>query len=209
MPDTTKARSASRRHVRQPVGLAPASTKRTWTEPGSAGVLTRAITVLGRRVIQLVQRIGSTRAGVYLIGQVVSPLQRQLYQRSGGRLSLTGRAPMLLLTTIGRRTGKPRTVPVFYLRDGDRLVICNVNPGFEHPNPWTLNLRADPAARVQVGPSVLEMRGRPASDQEFERYWPDLVKLWPAYRSFYERGGTRSVFILEPPSLRSIEPNEQ
>lgn len=164
----------------------------------SADVGASAVTELARRVVQLAQRIGSTRVGVAFIGRVVSPLQRQLYRRSRGRLSLTGRAPVLLLTTIGRRTGKPRTVPVFYLRDGDRLVICNVNPGFEQPNPWTLNLAANPSARVQVGPTVIDVHGRSATDEELDRYWPQLVALWPAYRSFFERGGTRSLFVLEP-----------
>jgi len=47
---------------------------------------------------------------------------------------------------------------VFSLRDGDHLVVCNVNPGFERPNPWILNLRAEPRARVQVDPTVLGRR---------------------------------------------------
>jgi deazaflavin-dependent oxidoreductase (nitroreductase family) len=135
---------------------------------------------------------------VLAIGWVVSPLQRELYRRSGGRLSLTGRAPVLLLTTTGRRSGKPRTVPLFYLRDGGRLVICNVNPGFERPNPWVLNLRAAPHAHVQVGRVTARVTARPASDDELDRYWPQLTKMWPAYQDFYAKGGQRSVFVLEP-----------
>jgi len=150
------------------------------------------------RLVGLAQRLGSTRIGVLTIGRVVSPLQRQLYRRSHGRLSLTGRAPVLLLTTIGRRTGKPRTVPLLYVRDVDRLVICNVNPGFEKPNPWTLNLRASPTARVEIRGTTIDVHGRLATDDELARYWPQLVALWPAYEDFYNRGGTRSVFILEP-----------
>jgi deazaflavin-dependent oxidoreductase (nitroreductase family) len=129
---------------------------------------------------------------------VVSPLQRQLYRSTGGRLSLTGRAPVLLLTTTGRRTGKARTVPLLYLRDGDRVVICNVNPGFERPNPWILNLRAQPVAQVQIGRNTIMVRGRAVAGHELDRYWPRLVKLWPAYQTFYDRGGQRSVFVLEP-----------
>jgi deazaflavin-dependent oxidoreductase (nitroreductase family) len=146
------------------------------------------------------QRLGGTRAGVVAIGRVVSPLQRQLYRRTGGRFSLTGRAPVLLLTTTGRRTGKARTVPLLYLRDGDRVVICNVNPGFERPNPWVLNLRAQPRAQVQIGRDTITMRARPVSEDELDRYWPRLAKLWPAYQTFYDRGGKRSVFVLEPDS---------
>jgi deazaflavin-dependent oxidoreductase (nitroreductase family) len=146
----------------------------------------------------LAQRLGGTRLGVLAIGRIVSPLQRQLYRRTGGRLSLTGRAPVLLLTTTGRRTGKARTVPLLYLRDDDRLVICNVNPGFERPNPWVVNLRAQPHAQVQIGRATTSVSARLASDDELDRYWPQLTKVWPAYQAFYANGGKRSVFVLEP-----------
>lgn len=146
------------------------------------------------------QRLGGARVGVLAIGWVVSPLQRQLYRRTGGRFSLTGRAPVLLLTTTGRRTGKARTVPLLYLRDGNRVVICNVNPGFERPNPWVLNLRAQPRAQVQIARDIITVRARPASGDELDRYWPRLAMLWPAYQTFYDRGGKRSVFVLEPDS---------
>ena len=73
------------------------------------------------------KRLRGTGMGVLAIGRIVSPLQRELYRRPGGRLTLTSRAPILLLTTTGRRAGKDRTVPLFDLLDGDRLVICNVN----------------------------------------------------------------------------------
>ena len=145
-----------------------------------------------------VQRLGGSRLGVLAIGRIVSPLQKQLYRRTGGRLSLTGRAPVLLLTTTGRRTGKARTVPLLYIRDGDRLVICNVNPGFERPNPWILNLRAEPHAQVQIGRGTTSVRARSASAHELNRYWPQLTKMWPAYQGFYDKGGERSIFVLEP-----------
>lgn len=144
------------------------------------------------------QRVGATRFGVNAIGRVFSPLQRRLYLLTGGRVSLTGRAPVLLLTTRGRRSGRERTVPLLYIRDGERLVVCNVNPGFERPNPWTLNLRADPRARVQVGRTVFPVLSREATDRELERFWPALVQLWPAYAVFLGQGGKRSVFVLTP-----------
>jgi deazaflavin-dependent oxidoreductase (nitroreductase family) len=151
-----------------------------------------------RAVAGAAQRVGSTRAGVRVIGALVSPLQRWLYRRTAGRLTLTGRAPILLLTTTGRRTRRDRTVPLLYLRDGDNLVICNVNPGFERPNPWTLNLRAHPQARVQIRGDIAPVLAREATAAELDKYWPRLIELWPAYESFHRRGGHRSVFILEP-----------
>ena len=148
----------------------------------------------------LLRHLGATRVGVWVIKHIVSPLDRWLYRRTGGQRVSTGRplGPLLLLTTTGRRTGRDRTTPVFYLRDGDRLVVCNVNPGFERPNPWTLNLRANPVARVQIGPVSGVYQAREASEAEVECYWPDLVKVWPAYQTHYDRSGQRLVFLLEP-----------
>lgn len=147
-------------------------------------------------VLDQAHRLGGTRLGVLAIGRVVSPLQRQLYRRTGGRLSLTGRAPVLLLTTIGRRTGLERTVPLLYLRIDDLLVVCNVNPGFERTNPWVLNLRAQPHALVQVRRERFPVVAREATTEELDDYWPQLTKLWPAYQKFFDQGGKRTVFVL-------------
>ena len=146
------------------------------------------------------RRFGATPAGVWFIKHIVSPLDRWLYRLSGGRFLTTGRplGPILLLTTVGRKTGKEHTTPVFYLRDGERLVLCNVNPGFERPNPWTLNLRANPLTRVQIGRERRIYRARQATEDELESYWPRLVEIWPAYQAHFEKSGERSVFILEP-----------
>lgn len=109
-----------------------------------------------------------------------------------------GRAPVLLLTTTGRRTGRQRTVPLLYVHDDTHFVVCNVNPGFERPNPWVLNLRADSHALVRLGRDTFAVTAREASDAELERVWPRLTQLWPAYHSFHAQGGKRAVFILEP-----------
>jgi len=165
-----------------------------------------ALGIIRAAVRGFAQRLGGTHVGVLAIGRVVSPLQRRLYRRTGGRVSLTGRAPVLLLTTTGRRTGKARTVPLLYLRDGDRVVICNVNPGFERPNPWILNLRAQPRARVQVGRDTIPVRARSVSGNELDRYWPWLVKLWPAYQTFYDRGASDGFSCLSRIASHDVSP---
>ena len=148
---------------------------------------------------ETLHRLGASRLGVWAIKHLVAPLDRRIFRWSGGRVTATGRlmGPVLLLTTTGRRTGKPHTTPVFYLHDGDRLVICNVNPGFERPNPWPLNLLATHMARVQIGREVAPYRAREATPAEVERYWPQLVQRWPAYQAHYTRSGERSIFVLE------------
>lgn len=146
--------------------------------------------------------LGGAGLGVWAIKHVVSPLDRRLYAISGGRLLSTGRplGPVLLLSTIGRRTGRVRTTPVFYLRDGERLILCNVTPASERANPWPLNLRAYPLARVQIGRRSATYLAREADAAEVARYWPRLVALWPAYDTHFSRTGHRVLFVLEPQS---------
>lgn len=150
------------------------------------------------------RHFGGASLGVWVIKHILSPLDRLLYRWTGGRgsgiISRLGRplAPRLLLTTTCRHSGLQRTVPVFYLREGDRLIICNVNPGFERPNPWPLNLRAHPVAHVRIGATSGTYRAREATDEEVARIWPQLVHIWPAYQTHYDRSGQRSIFLLEP-----------
>lgn len=120
----------------------------------------------------MINHFGVTRLGVWTIKHIISPSQRWLYKLTAGRTFRLGREnrEILLLTTQGRKTGKKRTTPVFFLRDGDRLVICNVNPGFEHTNPWVLNLRANPRVKAQVGPDINIYDAREAMGEEMDRY---------------------------------------
>jgi deazaflavin-dependent oxidoreductase (nitroreductase family) len=149
--------------------------------------------------MSLLDTIGATRPGVWIIGHVVSPLQRQLLVATGGRVSLTGKLPVLLLTATGRRSGRPRTIPLIFLRDGDDLVVCNVRPPSERPNPWPLNVRANPNVSVKIR-GVTERRvAREAQGQEVEKYWPLLVKSWPAYERFFADTHERAIFVLQRP----------
>ena len=82
-------------------------------------------------------------------------------------------------------------------------------PGGERANPWPLNLRAQPLARVQLGSQVRTYRARAATEAELERYWPQLLRVWPAYERFYRQGGRRSVFVLDPTTAVGPQPAEQ
>jgi deazaflavin-dependent oxidoreductase (nitroreductase family) len=147
----------------------------------------------------MINRLGSTRLGVWTIKHIISPSQRWFYQLTAGKYFRCGtkNRQILLLTTQGRRTGKERTTPIFFLRDGDRLVICNVNPGYEHTNPWVLNLRANPLVKVQICSDIQVYHAREIMGDELDCYWPRLVQIWPAYQDHFSKSGQRAVFILE------------
>jgi deazaflavin-dependent oxidoreductase (nitroreductase family) len=128
-----------------------------------------------------------------------APLDRVLYRATGGRLTSTaGAVPVLLLTTTGRRSGRRRTTPVMYLRDGDRFVVTSENVGQQRAAAWPLNLLADSRATVQVGADVVPCRARLLDDSEADVYWPRLVEAWPAHESYLVRSGQRHTFVLEP-----------
>jgi hypothetical protein len=79
-------------------------------------------------------------------------------------------------------------VGVLYIRDGARLIICNAAPGFERPNPWTLNLRAEVCAQVPVGAQRFAVNAREANGDEAARYWPNLTQIWHPNKTFHNNG---------------------
>jgi deazaflavin-dependent oxidoreductase (nitroreductase family) len=128
-----------------------------------------------------------------------APLDRMLFRATRGRITSTaGAAPVMLLTTTGRRTGQHRTTPVMYVRDGERFVISSESFGQQRPAAWPLNLAADPRAIVQVGTDVVPCRARLLAEGEADVYWPRLVEIWPAHESYRARSGCRHTFVLEP-----------
>ena len=82
---------------------------------------------------------------------------------------------MLVLTTHGRRTGRPRSTPVAYFRDGERLVISAANAGLDQPPAWWLNLQADPHAEVEVDGRRSTVLARRADGDEAERLFARFV----------------------------------
>jgi deazaflavin-dependent oxidoreductase (nitroreductase family) len=149
---------------------------------------------------RLIQRLGHHRWFAATLRAAGARLDRRLYQASGGRIAITGPAlfPVLLLTTTGRRSGRPRTTPVIYHRDGERLIVSSENFGQRRPAAWPLNLDAQPHASVQFATTTRSVRARRATTHEIERYWPALLELWPAHHTYHQRSGTRHMFILEP-----------
>lgn len=112
-----------------------------------------------------------------------------LYRSTGGRVGgrfLRG-APVCLVTTTGRRSGRPRTVPLLYLRDGDDFVIVASKGGMpEHPL-WYRNLLDDPNATIELGRERTDVTCRTAKPEERARLWPTLVDMYRDYDSYQAR----------------------
>lgn len=108
-----------------------------------------------------------------------------VYQRTNGKLgSQLLWFPAALLTTIGRKSGESRTTATLCLRDGERVVLPASFGGRDGHPAWYLNLKANPAVRVQVRDQHLSMTARDATEEERRRYWPVLVKMYPPYKGY-------------------------
>jgi deazaflavin-dependent oxidoreductase (nitroreductase family) len=117
------------------------------------------------------------------------------YRLSGGRLGNTVKgAPVLLLDHVGRKSGKRRTTPVLYLRDGDDLVVVASRAGSDAMPAWWLNLKAQSQATVQVGREQLRVRVREATPEDKQRLWPRLVEMFPDF-VVYQRRTQRQIPI--------------
>lgn len=119
------------------------------------------------------------------LGKLAQDANTWLYRRTGGKVGgkMQG-APILLLTTRGRKTGKARTTPLIYLEDGSELAIVASKGGWPSDPLWYRNLKADPAVEVQVGPNVRQMTARTASADEREKLWPRLVSIYGDYANY-------------------------
>jgi deazaflavin-dependent oxidoreductase (nitroreductase family) len=101
----------------------------------------------------------------------------------------------LLLTTIGRRSGEPRELPLIYGRHGDDyLVVASKGGAPEHP-AWYRNLQANPDVEVQVGPERFKATARTATPEERPEMWKIMTGEWPAYDD-YQRKTDREIPVV-------------
>lgn len=108
--------------------------------------------------------------------------------------------PVLLLTTTGRRSGKARTTPLTFFRDGTDFVVIASNGGADRPPAWSLNLQQTPRAVVRIGTDTLVVTARPASEQERERLWVVVTGTYAGYARYQERTTRRIPVVLLTPA---------
>jgi deazaflavin-dependent oxidoreductase (nitroreductase family) len=103
-----------------------------------------------------------------------------------GRASGAGPSglPTLLLTSIGRKSGEHRTVPLVFLQHGDHMVIVGSLAGYDKHPTWYLNLSANPQCWVQLDRRRMTAVARDATDAERKELWPKLNALFPAWGYF-------------------------
>lgn len=94
---------------------------------------------------------------------------------------------MLLLSTTGRHSGKPHTVPLLYLRDGDDLVVIASWGGRDNHPDWYLNIQSEPAATVQILGAKISVTAKTAAAADRTRLWEQVVTAYDGYQEYQSR----------------------
>ena len=128
-------------------------------------------------------------------------VHQAIYEHSHGWIGhrLVFGMPTLLLHSVGRKTGKPRTVALTYGRDGDRYLVTASNGGSPRPPGWLANLTAHPDCEIQIGRTHRRVRARKVlpKDDDYERYWDIVNHVNRGQYREYQKRTRREIAIVE------------
>ena len=135
---------------------------------------------------------GLDKPFVVKIIRTMSKVNVALYRWTGGLLGSKWRmgsafpwgVPVLLLTTIGRKSGQPRTAPLLFIEEDDNIVIVASQAGLPKNPLWYNNIEANPDVQIQIKRRKMKTKARTASPEERERLWPKLVAHNPDIASY-------------------------
>jgi deazaflavin-dependent oxidoreductase (nitroreductase family) len=145
------------------------------------------------------RRMAGWRGVSWLYARILPTADRLVSRLSGRKLTLvaiTTGLPVLLLTTIGAKTGALRVNPVLYLRSGEDFVVIASNWGQRHNPGWYYNLLAHPKATVTLDGATFDALAREATAPERDLFWAQAVRMYPAWNIYKARALRREFPIL-------------
>ena len=163
------------------------------------------LSVLRANGIQrFVQKMAATRPCSWLLQRTVYPFDKVLYKRSNGRVTLPGLLagiPVVMLTTVGVKSGEKRTIPLLGIpMDDGSVAVIGSNFGQKSTPGWVYNLRANPTARVGFRGRHVGVRARRANADEAEIAFAAAAPIYGGFASYRTRATHRTieVFLLDP-----------
>jgi len=152
---------------------------------------------------RLVRRFAASGPGSWLFARLAPRLDRRVYRLTRGRhtlASLISGLPIVILTTTGARSGRPRSVPVLGLPTEDGLAVIASNWGQPRQPAWYHNLRARPEGEISVKGASQRVRAVEAEGERRQRIWDQGLQVYPGWSLYERRAGDRriSIFVLEP-----------
>ena len=104
--------------------------------------------------------------------------------------------PLLILTTKGAKSGQPRTNPMMYMREDDRLFVFASKGGAPSNPDWYYNLVAHPDVTVEIGDQTYPATAKPVTGEERDRIYDEWAKMYPQFREYQEKT-TRVIPVIE------------
>jgi deazaflavin-dependent oxidoreductase (nitroreductase family) len=139
---------------------------------------------------------GSTRPGAWTMINLASVVDKRLIRASGGRFNMTFAWPCLLLKTTGAKTGKERTIPLLYLRDGGNFVLIASKGGNVRHPAWYVNLKANPEVEIFVDGETVKCTASDAEGEERKRLWGKAAGVYDGYEKYRKRAGEREIPVV-------------
>jgi deazaflavin-dependent oxidoreductase (nitroreductase family) len=152
-----------------------------------------------RPLHRLMRRTAATRPMAKLYGVIQQPLDRFVFRVSRGRTTASswlGGVEITMLTTTGRKSGLPRTLPVFAIPDGDAMILIASNFGRPHHPSWYHNLRADPHAVIVFEGRRREVTARELNGAERDRCYRRAEEMYPGFIAYPRWAGERRIPVL-------------
>lgn len=154
----------------------------------------------------LIQRIASSKPGVWVASRSLHQVDRFFFGVSGGRVtlsSLVAGVPLVLVTTTGAKSGLPRQVPLLCIRDQQNpqvFALIATNWGQQRYPAWYFNLRANPRASCTLAGKTDEYLAHEASGEEYARFWQYAVDTYVGYPLYKQRiqGRHIPIMVMQP-----------
>ena len=115
------------------------------------------------------------------------------FRANGGKVEQFGDAPMIILGTIGAKSGELREIPLVYLPDGERFVIFASKAGAPNNPDWAYNLRANPSIEVEVGSEKFAATVAEVTGTERDELFAKQAGLMPQFAEYEEKAGDRVI----------------
>lgn len=155
-----------------------------------------------RWLARITNALGRSRWFTAVMSRILTPFDRFVKRVTGGRTTFTELVfPTLVLTHVGRRSGREYQTPLMFVRDDDGVpVVVGTNFGQRDHPAWSANLLENPGTRIELDGRVIPVRAVPVTDEETRsRAWDRLDDMYSGYR-FYRQRVDRDIrmFRLEP-----------
>jgi deazaflavin-dependent oxidoreductase (nitroreductase family) len=154
-------------------------------------------------VQRFLRRFAASGPGSWLFARLMHRIDRPLHRLTRGRYTVSSALsglPVVMLTTVGAKTGQPRVVPVLGLPTDHTVAIIASNFGQSHHPAWYYNLRRHPDAEIVVDGVGRRVRAVEATGQRRAEIWQQGLRVYPGFGQYEQRAAHReiAVFVLQP-----------